>query len=141
MFQSVIEAVAHHGENTPEKLCVVDETKALTYGEFWVGINEVTEKLKKLGINKEDKVTVECTQNAEFLICGLACHLMGAVFVPLEKNVAKERAAEIIEVTEAKCFICRGDYEVPVTCVKEKEFFESCSATPEKRIELSLIHI
>ena len=56
MFQSVIEAVAHHGENTPEKICVVDETKALTYGEFWVGINEVTEKLKKLGINKEDKV-------------------------------------------------------------------------------------
>lgn len=136
MFRSIIEAVAYHGKNTPEKICVVDETKALTYREFWIHINDIAEKLKKLGIQQQDKVAVECTQNADFLICGLACHLMGAVFVPLEKNVAKERAAEIIEVTEAKCFICRGDYEVPVTCVKEKEFFESCSATPEKRIEL-----
>lgn len=135
MFQSIVEAVAYYGENTPEKLCVVDEIKTLTYSAFWNGINEAAEKLKHLGIGKEDKVAVECTQNADFLICGLACQLLGAVFVPLEKNAAKERAAEIIAVTQAKCFICRGDYEVLVTCVDEKEFFEPCNTAKEKWTE------
>jgi acyl-CoA synthetase (AMP-forming)/AMP-acid ligase II len=122
MFRSIVEAVAYHGENTPEKLCIVDETNALNYGEVLIHVNDIAEKLKAIGIERHDKVAMECTQDAHFLLCGLACQLPGAVFVPLEKSASKERVKEILEVTEAKCFICRGEYEADIRLIKAKEF-------------------
>lgn len=124
MFRSIVEAVAYHGEKYPEKLCIADEVEALSYRDVINRAGQIAQKFESMGIQKEDKVAVECTQNANFLICGLACQIIGAVFVPLEKNASKERVKDIIEVTEPKCFICKGDYEVPVTILKEKEFYE-----------------
>ena len=85
MFHSIVEAVAYYGEKNPQKLCVADETGSLSYQELLNRIEQVAGKLKTVGIQKEEKVAVECTQNADFLICALACQLIGAVFVPLEK--------------------------------------------------------
>ncbi|MBQ4531136.1 MAG: acyl--CoA ligase [Lachnospiraceae bacterium] len=124
MFRSIVEAVAYYGEKNPEKLCIADEIEALSYQEVRDRIGQIAEKFQAMGIRKEDKVAMECTQDARFLICGLACQLIGAVFVPLEKNVSKERVQDIIEVTEPKCFICKGNYEVKVTILKEEEFFD-----------------
>lgn len=131
MFRSIVEAVAYHGENTPEKLCIVDETNALNYGEVLIHVNDIAEKLKAIGIERHDKVAMECTQDAHFLLCGLACQLLGAVFVPLEKSASKERVKEILEVTEAKCFICRGEYEADIRLIKAKEFF----AVPQSKVK------
>lgn len=136
MFRSIVEAVVYHGENTPEKLCIVDETKALSYQEVLIRINDIAEKLKDIGIHRQDKVAVECTQNADFLICGLACQLIGAIFVPLEKNASKARVREIIKVTQAQCFICEGEYEAVVNIIKASEFFEPVKGILQKWTEL-----
>lgn len=132
MFRSIVEAVAYYGEKNPEKLCIADETEALSYQEVRNRVGQTVKKFQSMGIQKEDKVAVECTQDANFLICGLACQLTGAVFVPLEKNASKERVKDIIEVTEPKCFICKGDYEVPVTILKEEEFYRYENAAAEE---------
>lgn len=135
MFHSIVEAVAYHGENTPEKLCIVDETKALSYGEVWIHVNDIAEKLKVIGIEEYDKVAMECTQDASFLLCGLACQLIGAVFVPLEKGASKARVREILEVTEAKCFICQGEYEADIRLIKRNELFDAPPNKVKKSVD------
>lgn len=123
MFCSIVEAVGYYAEHQPFKLCIADEIEALSYKEVFQRANYMASYLKKLGIQKEDKIAVECTQNAKFLICALACQLIGAVFVPLEKNASKERVADIIEDTQPKCFICENEYQVSVSCVNSGEVF------------------
>lgn len=122
MFCSIVEAVFHHAEKNPTKLCIADETEKFTYERFLHSIMNTAQKLENAGIQKGDKVAVECTQDATFLIMGLACQFMGAVFIPLEKNASKERVDDIIGETEPKCFICRSEYEVSVTVLKQEKF-------------------
>ena len=78
---------------------------------------------RALPIRKQDKVAVECTQDANFLIYAIACQLMGAVFVPLEKNASRERVNTIIEDTCPKLFVCENEYQVSVPCLKAEGFF------------------
>ena len=122
MFHSIVEAAFHYAEVNPSKLCIADETENLTYKGFSNRIVTTAEKLKAEGIKSGDRIAVECTQDAQFLIFCLSCHLIGAVFVPLEKNASKERVGDIIEETEPKYFICKSDYEVSVPVLKVEEF-------------------
>lgn len=123
MFCSIVEAVGYYAKSQPSKLCIADETQAFSYQEVFDKANVAAGYLKKIGVQKEDKVAVECTQNAEFLINALACQLLGAVFVPLEKNASKDRVADIIEDTQPKCFLCENEYQVSVPCFKGANIF------------------
>lgn len=58
MFRSIVEAVAYYGENNPEKLCIADETEALSYQEVRNRVGQIAEKLQSMGIQKEDKVAI-----------------------------------------------------------------------------------
>ena len=35
MFESIVEAVASHAAQNPDKLCVADKDGSYTYGEVW----------------------------------------------------------------------------------------------------------
>lgn len=115
MADSIVEAAAEHAGRTPDKLCVADGVRALTYAEVWDRVKKAAWQLKKMGIKKGDRVMVECTQDAGFLICDLSCELCGAVFVPVEHRAAVERVKDILQDTGAGLFICDTNYEVPVT--------------------------
>ena len=121
MFSSIVEAVFHHAEKNPAKLCMADETESLTYKEFSNRIWITVGKLKREGIKSGDRIAVECTQDAQFLIFCMSCHFIGAVFVPLEKNASKERVSDIIKETEPKYFICKSDYKVSMPVLKIEE--------------------
>lgn len=117
MIRSIVEAVALHAEEHPDKFCAADGKNEFTYGEFWAHICGYAEHLKELGIQKGDHVVVRNSQNAATLITGLAIQLLGAVFVPLEKEVADQRIAQIIETVNAKLYVAQKKSEVP--CVFE----------------------
>ena len=105
MYPSIIENLAHHAVEHPTKLCLADEKKALSYAEVWQASLGLSEYLKNQGIKEEDMVLVECNQSVDYMICDFAIQLAGAIFVPLEKNPAISRIAEIAEDTEAVLYI------------------------------------
>lgn len=114
MFKSIVEAVFSHAETQPGKLCLADEKRELTYGEYKNEICRMASMLKGLGIKKNDKVLTEAFQSAEFLALELAVQLIGGVFVPVEHNCAFEKALRIAEACEASLVITLK--EAPAEC-------------------------
>lgn len=116
IYSSIVENIAHHAANTPDALSLADGKQAFTYRKLWNHIYGLSQKLKELGVTKESCVVVECDQSARYMICEFAIQLLGGVFVPLEKNAASSRAAEIATDTEAVLYIGK---ELPEEALKE----------------------
>jgi len=121
MVQSIVEAVFKFADETPDKLCLADGNREISYSEYREFIFGYAKFLKAAGIQKGDCVVVRNGQNPETLIAGLAIQLLGAVFVPLEKNVAESRILEIIHFVDAKCYIGAKALEVPCLFAPMKE--------------------
>lgn len=116
VHSSIVENIAHHAANAPDTLSLADGKQAFTYQELWNHIYGLSQKLRELGVTKESCVVVECNQSASYMICEFAIQLLGGVFVPLEKNAAASRVAEITIDTEAVLYIGK---ELPKEALKE----------------------
>lgn len=118
MVQSIVEALAGYAQTQPDKFFLADSRKDLTYLGGWQCVYGYAAHLKELGVEPKDKVVVRNAQNLETVISGLAIQLLGAIFVPIEKNAADSRIMEILEAVQAKCYISAKAMEVP--CAWEK---------------------
>lgn len=114
MYASIVEIAADYAGREPDRLCVADKDGAHTYGEIWRQAQAGARRLKGMGIGKNSCVMVECTQDAAFLISSLACELCGAIFVPVEHRVSKDRAEQIWKDTDAALFLNETAYDIPV---------------------------
>ena len=119
-YQSIVECIAKHSYSQPDKLCLADSKKALTYAEVWSNIYGLAQHFTAAGIKKGDCIVVECTQNADYMICEFAIQLSGAVFVPLEKNAALSRVQEITSDVDCKLYIGKKSLieEIPFMDIK-----------------------
>lgn len=108
---SIVENLARNAVKTPDKLCMADERKSITYKEAWDGICGLAMELSNRGIAKGSCVVIECNQSVDYLITVLAVQLLGAISVPLEKNAATGRIVEIASETKAALHI--GAREIP----------------------------
>lgn len=139
--QSIVEYIAVYASTQPDKLCLADTKKHLTYGEVWSHIHGFADHLSNLGIKKGDCILVECTQNADYMICEFAIHLAGGIFVPVERNAAIDRKKEIFEDVDGKLYIGKKAVDdtipflsidtVPQYCSSDKIDLNSVSF-PEK---------
>ena len=68
MFKSIVEAVFSHAEAQPEKLCLADENRSVTYGEYKNEICRMAALLKDMVIKKDDKVLAEAFQRIDLNI-------------------------------------------------------------------------
>lgn len=102
---SIVECIAMHSLETPDKLCIVDNSIELSYQDAWECICGFADELKAKGLKKGDCVVVECNQSVNYFVCEMAIQLAGGVFVPLEKNATVVRLKEIVAETGAKLHI------------------------------------
>ena len=102
MYRSVVEAVFSYAETQPQKLCLADESRSVTYAEYKEEICRMASHLVKLGVERSDRVLVEASQTISYLALELAIQLIGAVFVPVERNCAWNKTERIINVSGAK---------------------------------------
>lgn len=113
MFQSIVEAVFHYADATPNKLCLADDEGCVTYAEYAEKIRKYAGCFSEIGFHSGDKIVVEACQSIDYLAIELALHLLGAVFVPVEHNCAADKIASFIQRTKAKAVIvCKeADYD------------------------------
>ena len=110
-YPSIVENLARNAVRNPDKLCMADERKSITYKEAWDGICGLAMELSNRGIKKGSCVVIECNQSVDYLVTVLAVQLLGAISVPLEKNAATGRIVEISSETEAVLHI--GARDIP----------------------------
>ena len=101
MFRSVVEAVFSYSETQPDKLCLADESRAVTYAQYKEEICRMAAALKAMGIEKGDRIVIEASQTVDFLVAELAMQLIGAIFVPVERNCAWDKTVRIAASAEA----------------------------------------
>ncbi|HAH70414.1 MAG TPA: hypothetical protein DCL74_01315, partial [Succinivibrionaceae bacterium] len=112
MFTSIVQAIFAHAKKNPSKLCVVDDAKALTYDEYVKKALKIGNFLKLLGIKNGDKILVEASQSVDFLAVKLACHLIGAIFVPFIANCPAQKVISFIQkITPSLVLLNRMDDE------------------------------
>ncbi len=133
MYNSVVEAVFSHAETQGEKLCLADEKSEVTYKEYKSLICRFAAALKNEGIGKEDKVVIEASQTVEFLATELALQLLGAVFVPLERNCSKEKLLSVASTAEASLIITLKETEAENTIklITMNELTQTAQSEPE----------
>lgn len=110
MFDSIVEAVFHHAQNTPDRLCLADDTGRVSYAEYAERISRMAGAFKGEGVVAGDRVVVEACQTIDYLAVELALHLLGAVFVPLEHNCAATKLKSIADRVDAvRIVACRAE--------------------------------
>lgn len=130
-MNSIVEAVATYAKEQPDKFCLADGKNELTYREYWEHIAGYALYLKECGVKRGDRVVVRNSQNIEFVTAGLAIQLLGAIFVPIEKQVAEQRIREICTEVDARLYIAakEPDMEVPFQPIKEVMLHVSLEGT------------
>lgn len=116
MFNSIVEAVFAHAERQGDKLCLADDAGSVTYAQYTEIIDRYAGLFAKLGVRENHKVVVEARQTIHYLAIQLALQLLGAVFVPVEHNCARDKIQAFAKRAEAEMIIAGQDkgYDVPM---------------------------
>lgn len=131
MIHSIVEAVFYHAEVQPDKLCLVDEQEKLTYAQYVERIRNMADVFQRQGIKKGDRVVVEAQQTASFLAIELALQLIGAIFVPLERNCAAEKIQAIAASCDARYVITADPPEGPCEGFSYAQLIEMTGAATQ----------
>lgn len=115
-YSSIVEAVAWHSENEPEKLCIIDEIE-YTYASFYELILAIRKKMIDEGMKQGECILVECSQDAKFLAIAMACQLLGVIFVPLERNIKITNLIDYIQKTTPNLIVLEKNCEVNVKTI------------------------
>lgn len=109
-MNSMVEVLADYAEKRPDILfCADNQKNEYTYGETWKKVKSAAQALKhNYGIEQNQKILVECNQDADYLIVDFACELIGAVFVPIENNASYDRKRSICEEVEGSLWIYKS---------------------------------
>ena len=110
MFDSIVEAVFHHAQADPEKLCLADDAGQISYRAYADRIARLAGSFHRAGIARADRVVVEARQSIDYLATELALQRIGAIFVPLERNSPPEKISAIAERVDATAVVdCNVD--------------------------------
>lgn len=100
-MNSIVEKLFFFAEKNPNKFCIADETRELSYSEYRDMVLRLAGFLEERGVKRGDRVVVRAEQSVTYLALGLAIQLLGAIFVPLEKKISSEKLSSIAKRCEA----------------------------------------
>lgn len=143
---SMLELLFRYAKSQPGRLCIADPEGSFTYGEFAALVEKKARQLCALGVEKGDRIMAMAAQRGDYLALQFAAHRLGAVFVPLEKNLPEERVKTIREITDAKLVLksskldgAEKEFCAPLPTLEETAtiLFTTGTTGTSKGIELS----
>ena len=128
-MKSIVEALAENAALYPDRLCIVDTRGEYSYQQIWLDVQKIAYRYIDLGIQKRDRIIIECTQDASYMVCGLAAQFIGAIMVPVEFRTSENNLEEIIQETDAKLLVCKTDYKDKIKSVYMNDLFNNITDT------------
>ncbi len=107
-MKTIEEAVLRTAASSPGKTAVIDKTGSRSYQYMAEQMLKTRRLFSGLGLKRGDRVLAECTQTADYLVIGLACHYSHLVFVPIEMNSPAERVKLILDTVEPSLCVYGG---------------------------------
>lgn len=89
-----------HAQNTLSRPAIICGSDTMTYGELWEAIERRGRELEAADLKACRAYVFENPQNADFIVTYCAIHNIGAVAVPLEKDVPREKFQAIVAELE-----------------------------------------
>ena len=105
------------------KKAMIDPKKgeSITYSLLLKKVNSLAYELKKIGIEKGDRILVITGSKPETIISYFAIWRIGAICIPVNPNYKKEELSKIIENSEPKLVITWDDYDLPLKSISVKD--------------------
>ena len=104
----------------PDKPALVHGPKELTYAQFNGRVNRLANALKRLGIQKGDRVAILQYNYPETLESIFACFKMGCGAVPINFRLHPKECAFIIDHSEAKGVILSPEFNQAIMGIRDR---------------------
>jgi long-chain acyl-CoA synthetase len=96
-------------EVCPDRMGIGVPGLVLTFKEYHDRVCRMVHGLKKIGVERNDRVLLISPNSMDYALISLALFRMGAVLVPLNPRIKHFELAHIISETRPKHIICRPD--------------------------------
>ena len=107
---TIVGSILKYSVLTPDAEAIIANKNITTYKQLANMILSISSGLCEEGILRGENILIEAIHEDIFPACCYAVQLLGAVVVPVEKSVPKERIREIALMTDAKIVISSKDY-------------------------------
>lgn len=100
MYSSIALKIQENAKEWPDKIAFIVNDETCDYASLAKYNRKVANFLSQNGIKPEDRVIVESDHTLPYIYVWYGIQLLGAVFVPLEKNTPSNRIIEISKELE-----------------------------------------
>lgn len=112
IFGCIEEYLQKYAAISANRTAIIVKNNYTSYGELWRMVGGFSRYLvMEYGVKSGDRIVVKTMQTLNFAVVYFATHLSGAIFVPLEKTVSNDRAADVLQETDARVYISRDNFE------------------------------
>lgn len=105
MLKSVALTIQQFAKETPEKTAFIVNEEKCSYAKLAEMNRRAAQYLKNKGVKPGDRVIVEADHILSYVYFWYGIQLLGATFVPLEKNTPSKRMMEISAELDAKVMV------------------------------------
>ncbi len=105
MLESIALTIQKYAQETPEQIAVIAQDKKCTYAYLAECNRKAALYLQKNGVKAGDRVVVEADHTLEYVYFWYGIQLLGATFVPVEKNTPSKRVTEIAKELDASTIV------------------------------------
>ncbi len=105
MLNSIALTIQQKSKEHPEKLAFLVMDQKCTYEQLAIANRKVAKYLQEKGVKAGERVIVESDHVIPYIYVWYGIQLLGATFVPLEKNTPSNRIAEIAAELSASTII------------------------------------
>ncbi|MCK4713018.1 MAG: AMP-binding protein, partial [Marinosulfonomonas sp.] len=91
--------------HTPDNCALIDQKGRLTYQELDRMVCNLAGEIQQHGVAKGDIVILRLARGRDYIAGLLACLRIGAVYLPVDENIAPERFGYIVADSKAKLLI------------------------------------
>lgn len=138
MYQTIVQAVLSHGEETPDKMAIGFQKTRVTYGQLCSQVKAMAAKLAlEYGVQKGDFVMLQGVSKPDYVVAYLAIQYLGAVSIPTDKAAKEENILDVYRYTQPRVMLT----DLPITAgdvnmVSLEKLYEDVAAeTQEKGVE------
>lgn len=138
MYQTIVQAVLSHGEETPDKMAIGFQKTQVTYGQLCSQVKAMAVRLAlEYGVQKGDFVMLQGVSKPDYVVAYLAIQYLGAVSIPTDKAAKEENILDVYRYTQPRVMLT----DLPITAddvntVSLEKLYEDVAVeTQEKGVE------
>jgi len=117
---NIIQILDDRAKNNPDKPAVIFREQVISFFKLADFSLRFANALKKLGVNKGDKVAVYLPSWPEYIFSYLAIWRLGATAVPLDFMLTEDELASCITHSEAKILIAKPKANLSLVSLKNR---------------------